>query len=49
VVAPMKNLNGSKDINRNWENIKDNIKTSAKDSLGLHELNQHKPWLDKEC
>jgi hypothetical protein len=26
-----------------------NIKISAKDSLGYHELNQHKPWLDKEC
>ena len=26
----LENLNGSKDINRAWENIKDNIKTSAK-------------------
>jgi len=25
------------------------IKTSAKDSLGLHELKQHKPWFDEEC
>jgi len=32
-----------------WENIKENIKTSAKESLGLHELKQHKPWFDKEC
>ena len=21
----------------------------AKESLGLHELKQHKPWFDKEC
>ena len=26
------------DINRAWENIKENIKTSAKESLGPHEL-----------
>ena len=24
------------------------IKTSAKESLGLHEWKQHKPWFDKE-
>jgi hypothetical protein len=30
-------------------NIKENIKTSAKESLGLHELKQHKPWFGKEC
>jgi dsDNA-specific endonuclease/ATPase MutS2 len=31
-----------------WENIKENIKTSAKESLGLHELKQNKPWFDEE-
>ena len=36
-------------INRAWENIKENIKTSAKESLGLLELKQHKPWFDEEC
>jgi hypothetical protein len=30
-------------IYRAWENIKENIKTSARDSLGLHEMKQHKP------
>ena len=45
----MKNLSDDKDINRAWENIKENIKTSTKESLGLHELKQHKPWFDKEC
>jgi hypothetical protein len=30
------------------ENIKENI-TSAKKSLGLHELEQHKPCFDDEC
>ena len=31
-----------------WENIKENIKTSAKGSVGLYELKQHKLWSD-EC
>ena len=45
----MENLSDGKDINRAWENIKENIKTSAKESLGLQELKQHKPWFDAEC
>ncbi len=42
-------ISNDEDINRAWENIKENIKTSAKDSLGLHELKQHKLWFDEEC
>ena len=45
----MEDVNDGEDINRTWNNIKDNIKTSAKESLGLHELKQHKPWFDEEC
>jgi hypothetical protein len=45
----LENLNGTEDINRAWENIEENIKISAKDSLGLHEWKQHKPWFDAEC
>jgi hypothetical protein len=30
-----------------WENTKENIKTSAKRSLGPHELKQHKLWFDE--
>jgi hypothetical protein len=41
--ATLENLNDNKDINKAWENIKENIKSSAKDSLGLYELKQHKP------
>jgi hypothetical protein len=36
-------------INRDWENIKDNIKTSATESQGLYEMKYHKPWLDEKC
>ena len=45
----MGNLNESEDLNRARENINENIKTSAKGSLGLRELKQHKPWFDEEC
>jgi DNA anti-recombination protein RmuC len=47
--AALENLNVSEDINRAWENIKENIKISAQESLGLHERKQHKPWFDAEC
>jgi hypothetical protein len=47
--ADLENLNDSKDINRGWENIKENVKTSAKESLGLYEWKQHEPWFDEEC
>jgi len=41
------NLHDGKDIDRAWENIKENIKTSAKDSPGMYELKQHKPRFDE--
>jgi hypothetical protein len=41
--AALENLNDSKNINLAWENIIQNNKTSAKDSLDLYELKQHKP------
>ena len=47
--AALENLNDSKNINGVWENIKENIKTATKDSLGLYELKQHKPWFHEEC
>jgi len=45
--AALENLNGHENVNRAWENIKENIKTSAKESLVLHEWKQNKPWFDK--
>jgi 50S ribosomal subunit-associated GTPase HflX len=44
--AALENLNDSKDTNRAWEYINGNIETSAKESLGLHELKQHIPCFD---
>jgi hypothetical protein len=45
----LESLSDREDINRAWENIKEIIKISAKDSLGLYEEKQHKPWSDDEC
>ena len=47
--AALENLNVDEDVNRVWENIRENLKTTAKEILGLHEWKQHKPWFDKEC
>jgi hypothetical protein len=47
--AALENFDDNVDINRAWENIKENIKTSAKESPGHYELQQHKPWFDDEC
>jgi hypothetical protein len=44
--ALLENLNDSMDISRAWEKVKDNVKTSANESMGLYELKQHKPWFD---
>jgi hypothetical protein len=41
MFSAWENLNESEDINRAWENIKENIKTSATETLGLYELKQH--------
>jgi len=41
--AALGNLNVDEDVNRVWENTKENLKTAAKESLGLHEWKQHKP------
>ena len=45
----LENLSDFEDVDRTWGNIKEFIKTSAKESLGLHELKQNKPWFDEEC
>jgi hypothetical protein len=47
--AALENVSDDEDINRAWETIKENIKISAKESLCLHEMKQHKPWFDEEC
>jgi DNA-binding transcriptional regulator GbsR (MarR family) len=47
--AALENLSDSEDLNRAWENIKENIKSSVQESLNLYEWKQHKQWFDEEC
>ena len=47
--AALENVNEDEDVNGIWGNIKHNIQISAKESLGMHEWKQHKPWFDAEC
>jgi len=47
--AALENSDDDEDVNRTWENIKENIQTPAKESLGLDEFKQNKPWFDEEC
>jgi hypothetical protein len=42
------NLIDYKDINKAWENIKENIKASAKEILSVYGFKQHKPCFDEE-
>ena len=47
--ATLENLSDNEDINRAWENIKENIKPSTKESIGLRELKQNKRCFDEKC
>ena len=41
--AALENISDSEDIHRTWEKIKENIKISAIESIGLYELKQYTP------
>jgi len=45
----LENLSDGDGINRAWENIRENIKTSAKGTLDLQKVKQYKPRFDEEC
>jgi len=47
--AAFENSDDDEDVNRSREIIIENIQTSAKESLGLDEFKQNKPWFDEEC
>jgi hypothetical protein len=47
--ATLESLDESFGINNAWENIRENIKTSAKDNLEYHKPKHNKPWFDDEC
>jgi hypothetical protein len=45
--AALEELEVEVEINTLWETTTENIKISAKESLGYYELKQHKPWFDE--
>jgi hypothetical protein len=45
----LEDLDAEVEINSAWETIRENIKISAKESLGYFELKKHKPWFDEGC
>jgi hypothetical protein len=44
----LENLEADVHIKRVWENIREKIKISAKDSLGYYILKKHKPRWDTQ-
>jgi hypothetical protein len=47
--AALQDLDTEVEINSTWETIRENIKFSAKESLGYFKLKKHKPWFDEGC
>jgi hypothetical protein len=45
----LENLDAEVDSNRAWGTIRENIKISAREGLGCHELKKHKPPFDERC
>jgi hypothetical protein len=47
--APLENLHAEVDSTRAWETVGENIKISARESLGYYELKKLKSWFDEGC
>jgi hypothetical protein len=45
----LEDLDAEEEINSAWKTIRENIKSSAKESLGYFELKKHKPRFDEGC
>jgi hypothetical protein len=48
-LAALGDLGAEVEINNAWDTIRENIKISAKESLGYFELKKHKPWFGEGC
>jgi hypothetical protein len=46
--AALEDLDTEVEIN-SWETIRENIKISARESVGYYGLRKHKPWFDEGC
>jgi hypothetical protein len=49
MFAALENIDTVVDVNKAWETIRENIKISAKESIGYYEMKKNKPWFDEFC
>jgi CRISPR/Cas system-associated protein Csx1 len=47
--AALEDLDTEVEINSAWETIRENIKVSARETLGYFQFKKHKPWFDEGC
>jgi hypothetical protein len=47
--SALENLDTEVDVNEAWEAIRENVKISARESLGYCEVKGNKPWFDEGC
>jgi hypothetical protein len=47
--AALEDMDAEVEISSAWETIRENTKSSGKESLGYFELKKHKPWFDEGC
>jgi hypothetical protein len=45
----VESVEGNGDINRAWDDVRENIKISAQESIGCCESKHHEPRFDEEC
>jgi hypothetical protein len=49
MFAALEKLEDSGNINGAWDSIRENVKTSAQESLGYWESKHRMSWFDEEC
>jgi hypothetical protein len=49
MFVALEKLDDYVDINKYWEIIRENVKTSDLDSLDSYELEEHEAWFDECC
>ncbi|KAJ4438388.1 hypothetical protein ANN_14333 [Periplaneta americana] len=49
VLASSDEVEEELDVNSMWENIRDNIKIAAEQSIGYYETKKKKPWFGEDC
>ncbi|KAJ4441296.1 hypothetical protein ANN_11150 [Periplaneta americana] len=48
-IASSDDVEEELDVHSMWENIRDNIKIAAEQSIGYYQTKKKKPWFDEDC